>query len=95
MVKTDEPDTWKKIPVWPVLDVRLIPEQQLLVFADFTRLAAYGHDGLVWQSPPLCGDDLRILGVTRDTIEAIGYEPSDSRDLRLALDIRTGIPSFN
>lgn len=75
IVNPNDPDSWEQIPMMPVLDVRLIPEHQFLVFADFTRLAAYGADGIVWRSPRVCWDDLKILSVTRDSIEGAGYDP--------------------
>jgi hypothetical protein len=95
MVKTDEPDTWKEIRVMPVRDVRLILEHQLLIFADFTSLAAYCRDDLVWRSPRLCWDDLRILDVTGDEIKGIGYDPINSQDSHFTVDVRTGKPLSN
>jgi hypothetical protein len=95
IVKADEPDSWKEIPVRPVLDVRLVLEHQLLIFAEFTRLTAYGRDGLVWRSPRLCWDHLRILGVTLDEIKGVGYDPTNACDSYFLVDIRTGNPSFN
>ncbi len=90
VVKADEPDSWEQVPVMPVLDLRSIPEHQLLVFADLTRLAAYGTTGLVWRSPRVCWDELRILNVTHDTIEGVGYDPLNPGESRFAVDIRTG-----
>jgi hypothetical protein len=40
IAKAEEPEVWEQIPLIPVLDVRSIPEDQLLIFSDFTRLAA-------------------------------------------------------
>jgi hypothetical protein len=92
IVKADEPEAWEQIPVGPVLDVRLIPEKGLLVFSDFTRLAAYGTTGLAWQSSRLCWDGLRIVSVTRDTIEGSGYDPTNSitHESRFVVDLKTG-----
>jgi hypothetical protein len=90
VVKTDEPDFWEEVPIMPVLDIRMIPERQLLVFADFTGLVAYGHNQVVWRSPRLCWDDLRILNVSQDTIEGVGSDPTNSGDSRFAVEIRTG-----
>jgi hypothetical protein len=90
VVKTDEPEIWEQIPVLPVLDIRLIPEHELLVLADFTRLAAYGNSGIAWRSPQVCWDELKILSVTDDTIEGIGYDPTNLGESRFAVDIRTG-----
>lgn len=93
MVKTDQPELWESIPVLPVLDVRPIKEHGLLIFSDYTRLAAYDSSGFSWQSPRVCWDDLKILNVTENTIEGVGYDPTNchgSHQLNFAVDLRTG-----
>src|SRR6476469_7399582 len=78
IVKADEAETWEEVPVIPVLDMRLLPEHQLLVFSDFNRLTAYGSNGFVWRSPRVCWDELKIIRVTHDTIEGTGHDPTNS-----------------
>jgi len=91
IVEADNPEIWEELPVMPVLDIRQIPNHQLLVFADFTRLIAYGRDGLVWKSSRLCSDDLTIHEVTDNSIDGVGYDPADSSGkVSFAVDIRTG-----
>ena len=92
MVDTDEPEVWEQIPVTPVLDVRPIPEEGLIVFSDFTRLAAYGRSGLVWRSPRVCWDGLKIVSTTHETIEGTGYDPTNSvtNESRFVVDLKTG-----
>ena len=91
IVKVNEPGIWERVAV-PVLDVRLLPEHQLLVLSGYTELVAYGKNGLAWCSPQLCWDELKIVNVTRDTIEGTGYDPTNSitRESRFAVDIGTG-----
>ena len=91
-MKADEPENWEQIPVIPVLDVGQIPEERLLVFSDFIRLAAYGCNGLVWQSPRVCWDGPKIVSVTRETIEGTGYDPTNSitHESRFAVALKTG-----
>jgi hypothetical protein len=86
-VKSDQPEAWKQIPILPVLDVRSVPEHGLLVLAAFTRLAAYDRRGLVWKSPRLCRDELKIINVTHHTIEGVGYDPTNVGESRFAVDI--------
>jgi hypothetical protein len=91
IVNTAEPDTWEQVPIVPVTDLRSIAEDRLLLFADFTSLAAYSRNGLAWRSPRLCWDDLKILSVTEDSIEGMGYDPTDpSGESRFAVNKRTG-----
>ena len=92
IVDVENPEVWEQIPVMPVLGVRPAVEANLLIFADFTRLAAYGQTGLVWKSQTLCWDDLKISGVTSNTIEGTGYDPTNraAPEMRFVVELRTG-----
>jgi hypothetical protein len=91
IVKADEPEIWEKLAVSPVRDVRMILEHQLLVFADFTRLIAYGRNQVAWMRPDLCLDDLKILNVSSDKIEGVGYDPMNpGSKSNFSVDIKTG-----
>jgi len=90
LVTPDIPEEWEEIPILPVLEVRPIPEHKIVVFGDFQRLAAYGSSGLVWQSPRVCWDELKIVTVTSDTIEGTGYDPTNSGRSRFLVDLTTG-----
>jgi len=73
-----------------VLEVRSIPDHKILVFGDFTRIAAYGSSGLVWRSPRVCWDELKIVAITYDTIEGTGYDPTTLGESRFLVDLKTG-----
>lgn len=92
IVRANEPEVWELLPVFPVLDVRAITEKGLLVFSDFTTLAAYGNNGLAWRSPTVCWDELKITTVTSDTIAGTGYDPTNSitHQSRFVVDLKTG-----
>ena len=92
IVKTDQPELWESIPVFPILDVRFVKKHELLVFSDHTGLAVYGNSGLAWKSPRICWDDLKILSVTENTIRGTGYDAPNSRESEFAVDLRTGRP---
>lgn len=96
IVKADDPDVWEQLPLMPVTELRSIPDHQLLVFADFTRLIAYGRNGVAWQSPRLCWDELRITKITSMTIEGTGYDPTNSltHASLFSVDIKTGNSLF-
>jgi len=92
VVNAEAPEQWEEIPVCPVTDFRLMPEHKLLVFSDFIKLAAYGSNGLVWRSPRVCRDELKITDVTSETIEGTGYDPTNSltQAMRVVVDLKTG-----
>jgi len=90
LVTPDVPGEWQKVQIHPVLEVRSIPEHRIVVFGDFTHLAAYGASGLVWESPRICWDELKIATVTRDTIEGTGYDAGNLGESRFIVDLTTG-----
>lgn len=90
LVNAESPELWDEVRACPVNDLRLLREHELVVFCDFTGLAAYGSNGLVWRSPRVCWDDLKITNVTRETIEGTGYDPTNSNEMRFAVDLKTG-----
>lgn len=92
VVNTEKPEVWEQIPILPVLEIRPLPEHKLLVLSDFTGLGAYGNSGLVWRSPRVCWDELKITKITSETIEGTGCDPTNSlkQEMRFAVDLRTG-----
>jgi hypothetical protein len=97
IVQADDPSTYQQIPVLPVLDVRSIPEHRLLVLADFTRMAAFGRNGILWTSPQVRWDELKILNVTAERIEGVGYDPTNlggSAQSHFAVETKTGRSLF-
>ncbi len=92
VVNVEQPEAWEEIPILPVLEIRPLPEHKLLVLSDFTRLGAYGNSGLVWQSPRVCWDELKITKITGETIEGTGCDPANSlkQEMQFAVDLRTG-----
>lgn len=93
LVNTNDPDDWEQIPVHPIRDVRALVEHNLILFCDFAGIVACGESGVVWRSPRLCWDDLKIEKITAQTIEGSGYDPtSETGVMRFLLDINTGKP---
>jgi hypothetical protein len=90
LVTPDNPEEWAEIPILPLIEVRSLPEHEIVVFGDFTRLAAYASSGLVWRSPRVCWDELRIVTITQDTIEGSGYDPTTLGESRFLVDLKTG-----
>jgi hypothetical protein len=90
LVNCEQPEICEQLSIRPVLDARSVAEHQLLLLGDFTSLVGYGKSGLVWTSSRLCWDELKILKITRDSVEGIGYDPINQGESRFAVDIRTG-----
>jgi len=96
VVRADEPTATYEIDTYLVTGTFVVEEKGVVVFADFDHLIAYGGDGLLWHSPRLALDDVRVEGIEGDTLIVYGYfataEPTgpDGGCERFAVDIATG-----
>lgn len=91
LTRADDPDNVKQLPIHPVTDVRVITEYGLVIFANFSRLFAYGAHGLRWESSHLCTDFLKILRVDGGAIAGSGYDPGGPTEtIDFAVDLQTG-----
>lgn len=83
-----EPSVWSSVRAVPICDVRISQSKGLLIFADFTKLVAYGRDGLKWVSGRVSSDGIQILEVGEDAISVKGWDAAtDERvTVRVGLD---------
>jgi hypothetical protein len=90
ILRVDDPQAWERVRPFPIYDVRVIPERQMLVYADFTSLAAYGRGGFLWMTPRLSWDGLEITYVNDEYIKGLGWDSPRSRKVEFSVDLRTG-----
>jgi hypothetical protein len=88
VVRADNPQETYEIDTYPVTGTLVVPERRVVVFADFTNLTAYGGDGVVWRSPRLAVDDIRVEGIDGDALILSGFFGSHSE--RFKVDLATG-----
>jgi len=90
-VLADAPTSWEAVGFGPILDVRPVPAQGLLVFAGYNELIAFGANGLRWRTQDLVWDDLVITEVTDTHIRGRGWNPQEeAASYRFSVDLRTG-----
>jgi len=68
IVSVDQPESFKIVECDPVTDVKVSTEHNIVIFASYTELVAYGEIGLLWRSDRLAFDGLRITNVDGDFI---------------------------
>lgn len=61
IVNCERPGNSLVVPCAPVLDVKLLPENNLLILSDYTGIVAWGPDGLVWRTCPVAFNGVEIL----------------------------------
>lgn len=90
-VDVRNPDDHEALSVYPVQHVRSVPELNLLVFADFTEVGAYGVHGLAWRTPRISWDGIEIIQATTDSIRGRGWNAVSEEWVEFVVDPRTGI----
>src|SRR5262245_44560434 len=62
----------------------------IIVFADFTNLVAYGKTGLKWRTKRVMWDDDRFTEVTRNLMKGEFWELVSERTATFVVDLATG-----
>ncbi|MGD0798741.1 MAG: hypothetical protein ABR910_13580 [Acidobacteriaceae bacterium] len=93
VIDTTAPERSTHIPLKPVAEVLPLAGHNLLIFAGFHSLLAWGRDGLAWQSARLSWEGLRITGVEGDTLRGLGWNMPADKEVEFTLDLRTGAHS--
>ena len=91
VIRTDDPSSSVEIELFPVCSALAVLEHRLVVFADFTRLLAYGADGVVWRTDPVVWDDLKLVGYDGDLLRLSGFDAPANAFPEFAIDLRDGI----
>jgi hypothetical protein len=84
------PEKWTQVPYRPVTEVRVIGEADLLLFASFHTVLAWGRDGLAWQSRRLSWEGVRLGAVQDGRLQGWGWDMHTDTELEFALDLATG-----
>jgi hypothetical protein len=90
VVSASSPPSTYEIPALPITDVRVSLENELLLFADFTKIVAIGKGGLTWKSERLSWDGVQISGVDSRYVWGQGWDPARSSFTEFKLDLKDG-----
>jgi hypothetical protein len=90
IVDTTHPERCTHIALKPVVEVRVLHEQKLLLFAGFHNIVAWGEQGLAWQTEKLSWEGLRITGVEDDTLHGLGWNLMTDKEVAFSVDLLTG-----
>jgi hypothetical protein len=90
IIRVNNPNTWEAVRSYPIVDVLVITERLLLVFIDFTTLAAYGPEGVAWKTARLSWDGLKVTEVTQEHIKGLAWDSPQGREVEFFVDVQTG-----
>jgi hypothetical protein len=91
VIDTAAPERFTMIPFRPVLELRPLVAQGLLLFAGHHAILAWGGGGLAWESEKLSDEGLTITAVEGGVLHGRGWEMRTDKETPFALDLRTGL----
>jgi hypothetical protein len=86
----DQGKNWVRLQPNPITDVRVIAEQKLIVFTDFTHMYAYGAEKNMWKSERLSWDGITVTKVATNHIFGLAWDAMQDKEVEFAIDLRTG-----
>ena len=84
------PERFSMIPYRPVLEVRSLPAQGLLLFVGHHAILAWGKGGQAWQSEKLSDEGVTIASVDSGMVRGLGWDMITDRETPFVLDVLTG-----
>ena len=90
IVDTARPDEFDLVECFPICSVTTIRSAAVIVFGNFTDLAAYDRGGLSWKATKLVSDELSIVEIENGLITVEGLNAMSGSSMRITVDARTG-----
>jgi hypothetical protein len=90
VIDTQQPEHSTHITLKPVVEVRPLAAQGLLLFVGFHSVMAWGRNGLAWESARLSWEGVRILSIDGDVLHGMGWNLLTDREVAFSVDLLTG-----
>jgi hypothetical protein len=90
VIDTEQPEHSTHITLKPVVEVRPLVAQGLLLFVGFHSMVAWGRNGLAWESARLSWEGVRIVSIDGDVLHGMGWNLLTDREVAFSVDLLTG-----
>ena len=91
LIDTAAPERFTMIPYRPVLEVRAVVAEGLLLFVGHHSILAWGPNGQVWESAKLSDEGVTIAGIDNGVLRGKGWDMMSDSEKPFSLDLRTGL----
>jgi hypothetical protein len=89
-VSAEAPELWDCVKATPIMNIYPVPRHGIIVFAEFTRLVAYGQAGLRWKTKRLAWESMNITEVTDEFIGGNFWDLRTEATVRFKVNLATG-----
>jgi hypothetical protein len=90
VVKAADPALWFRVEQRPVVDLRALERQGLLLFTGFTSISALGRGGLQWTTGRLSWEGVSITGIADDKLTGLGWDAMSDKEVVFEVNLLTG-----
>lgn len=91
VIDTSAPERFTMLPYRPVLEVRALAAENLLLFVGHRSLLAWGAKGHAWESERLSDEGVTITSIEDRVLRGTGWEMRSDKERPFALDLRNGL----
>ena len=89
-IHTRMPDVWEQVEYRPVVEVRLLVKEGLMLFSSFHTILAYDIGGKRWKTQRLTSEGLRLGEMHGGRLQGWGWDMRTDRELEFSVDLKTG-----
>jgi hypothetical protein len=90
VVNVTGPKRWFQVEQRPVVDLRVVPAAELILFAGFTSITAVGNTGIAWQTERLSWEGVRITSVDEVKLHGFGWDVLSDKEVAFEVDLESG-----
>jgi hypothetical protein len=90
VVNTSDPADWLRIEQRPVVDLRVLSQQGIMLFVGFTSITALGSSGIAWTTERLTWEGLTITEIEGDKLHGHGWDALADKEVPFEVDLHTG-----
>lgn len=90
LVNVSDPADWWRIEQRPVVDMRVLSHQGLLLFVGFTSITAVGSSGIAWTTERLTWEGLTINSIAGGKLHGRGWDALADKEVPFEVDLHTG-----
>jgi len=90
LIDTAQPEHSAHVTLKPVVEVRPLVAQNLLLFVGFHSMLAWGRGGLAWETARLSWEGVRIISIDENVLHGMGWNLLTDQEVSFSLDLLTG-----
>ena len=94
LVNTRRPEEFAQVEYRPVLEVRALLEQKLLLFAGHHALTAWGASGKAWQTARLSWEGVQITSIEGQWLYGVGWDMRTDEEIPFKVNLGSGEHQF-